>query len=237
VKTVPKIAQALDETEPDALATISRAIKVIGEEKALALLEETLKIEAEGGMLVDDGSRRRSPGGVFFKLVKNQTTSRERGRIFGPSWWGTSKSKPKAKAKPKPITWAESQALSQEALQARKGEATTVKVTIVGQPGRVIEKGAIVITAMDSQKLPALPKALPRPPDDPTTYLVYIAAKQWRKVKDSFDKNPDDKLIIEGYPVFDQRIGESGALTVYAQSVTTMLIQQAKREKQKASSE
>jgi hypothetical protein len=109
-----------------------------------------------------------------------------------------------------------------------------VKVTIIGKPGRIIEKEEVVITAMESKKTPSLHKGLPQPPDDPTTYIVYIAAKQWRKVRDSITKNPDDKLIIEGYPIFDRRIGQQGALTIYAQSVTTKLIQQNRREKQRS---
>jgi hypothetical protein len=60
--------------------------------------------------------------------------------------------------------------------------------------------------------------------------VVYIAMKQWCKVKDSLVRNPEDKLIVEGYPAFDKRIGQTGAMTVYCQSATTKLIQQAQRE-------
>lgn len=60
-----------------------------------------------------------------------------------------------------------------------------------------------------------------------------IARKQWNKVKDSFNQHPDDKLIIEGYPVFDKRIGQTGTMTLYAQSMTTKLLEQARREQQK----
>lgn len=224
MNTVQKIAKRLGEKGELPLATIGRVVKVLGEKRALAILEEALKVEAEGGMLTDDGERRRTPGGVFFKLVKNQTTSRERGGIFGPP--------PKSKTKAKPMSLQEMKVSAKEALTVTKGEASTVKVTIIGKPGRIIEKENVVITAMDSGKIPSLPKGLPQPPAEPTTYVVYIASKQWRKVQDSIAKNPDDKLIIEGYPVFDRRIGEHGALTVYAQSVTTKFIQQNRRAKQ-----
>jgi hypothetical protein len=228
LNVVDKIATSLGETEKSPLATIGRVVKVLGEEKSLALLEETLKIEAGDGMLTEGKTRRRTAGGVFFKLAKNQTSSQERGKIFGPP--------PRTKLKPKiiPITWEESETLSIEALKLPKGEATTVKVTIIGWPGRLIEKEAVVITSMQNPKAPSLPKGLPQPPGDPTTYIVYIAMKQWRTVKSSIKQNPEDKLIIEGYPVFDRRIGQTGAMTIYAQSVTTTLIQQAKREAQRA---
>lgn len=228
MNAVDEIATTLGETEKTPLATIERVLKVLGEEKALALLAETVRVEAEGGLLTDDKARRRSPGGVFFKLVKNRTTSKERGRIFGPP--------PKVKhEKPeiKPITWAESEAFSNEVLELPQGEATTVKVTIIGRPGRIIEKEAVVITSMQNSRAPSLPKGLPPLPEDPTTYIVYIAMKQWRKVRSSIKQNPEDKLIIEGYPRFDRRVGQRGAMTIYAQSVTTTLIQQARREAMK----
>jgi hypothetical protein len=59
-------------------------IKVLGEDRIQALPEQTQQIEAKGGgMLTDDGIQRRTPGGVFFKLTKSQTTPKERWAIFG----------------------------------------------------------------------------------------------------------------------------------------------------------
>jgi hypothetical protein len=225
---VQKITEALTETEPEPLKTIERIVKVLGEERALALFYETLRIETEGGMLTEDGSQRRTRGGVFFKLAKTRTTGRERGLIFIP------KHPPTPKAKPQPLSPEEWLAVSNEALNLVKGEISKVKITVIGRPGRVIEKGEVVITSMQNTKAPTLPSGLPAPPSEPTTYLVYIAQKQWRKVKDSLNQNADDKLIVEGYPVLDKRIGQGGTLTVYAQSTTTKLLEQAKREQQKA---
>uniref|UniRef100_A0A0R3S2D0 Phosphorylated adapter RNA export protein n=1 Tax=Elaeophora elaphi TaxID=1147741 RepID=A0A0R3S2D0_9BILA len=42
----------------------------VGEEKALELFEATRGIEASGGMMIADGTRRRTPGGVFMTLFK-----------------------------------------------------------------------------------------------------------------------------------------------------------------------
>jgi len=200
----------------------------LGEEKALAILEETLKIEAEDGMLTDDGQRRRTKGGVYFKLVKNQTTPKERGKIFGARGDGS--------PIPEPISWEESQQLSSEALALEKGEIEKVKITIVGRPGRIIEKDPVVITSMQNSRPPNLPKGLPKPPGDPTTYIVYMAMKQWLKVKESIEQHPDDVLIIDGYPMFDKRIGKTGAMTIYAQNVNSKLIQEARREAQRTKS-
>ena len=221
-EVVQKIATTLGETNETPLAEIRRVIEVLGEEKALSILDETSKVDAGEGMLTDDGKQRRTLGGIFFKLVKNQTTPKERGKIFGPS----------SRVPLKYFTWEESKELSNEALKLPKGEVTEVKVNIIGRPGRVIEKSTVVITSMQNSQPPNLPKGLPVPASDPTTYIVYIAMKQWSKVKDSIEKNPDDKLIIDGYPAFDKRIGKNGAMTIFAQSVTTQKLQQARRETQ-----
>jgi hypothetical protein len=221
---VEKISAALSEAEAQPVAEIERVIQLLGEERALTILDETLKIEAEGGMLTDDSSHRRSPGGVFFKLVKSQTTPKERGKIFGAR--GSIPPKP-------PVTWEESALLSNEVLQLPKGEANVVKVTLIGRPGRIIEKNNVVITSMQNNKAPNLPKGMPKPPADPTIYVVYMALKQWEKVKETVAKNSADELIIEGYTMFDKRIGQNGAMTIYAQNVTSKLLQQARRETQR----
>ena len=223
---VQKITASLGETEKIPRETIERLVEVKGEEWALTVLAETMKIEAEEGMLTDDGKQRRTPGGVYFKLVKNQISPKERQEIFGPAW--------AASRKPILLTWEEAEQLSNEALNLPKGEASIVKVTIIGRPGRVIEKGNVVITSMQNRKAPPLPKGMPTPPDDPTTYVVYIAMKQWRNIEDSLRDHPDDKLIVEGYPVFDRRIGKNGAMTIFALNATSKLVQQAQRRSKNA---
>jgi hypothetical protein len=219
-----KIADTLGETNPVPLKQIRRIVEILGESRAQTLLDEALDIEAAGGMLTADGKRRRTPGGVFFKLAKDKATPEERRTIFPPP-------KRKKKAKPKPPEPGELARLANEALKG-EGEVTTVKLTIIGRPGRIIEKESVMITSMQSSKPPTLPKGLPRPPGDPTVYVVYIALKQWRKVQVSIQNDPNDKLIVEGYPVFDKRIGQGGVMTVYAQSVTTVEMQHRQRERQ-----
>ena len=44
----------------------------LGRTQARALLTETIRIEEQGGMMVPDGSRRRTPGGVYLYLVYTQ---------------------------------------------------------------------------------------------------------------------------------------------------------------------
>ena len=108
-----------------------------------------------------------------------------------------------------------------------------MKITLIGRPGTVTEKGNVIVTTMQSQKSPPLPKALPSLPSNPTVYAVYIARKQWRRVEESI-KDPEDQLIIEGYPIFDK---DSQTVAVFAIHTTTRLVQAAKRESQRTESE
>ena len=83
------------------------------------------------------------------------------------------------------------------------------------------------LTTLVSPKAPSLPKGLPAPPAELTTTVVFIAAKQWRKVQPALAADPTDRVIVEGYPALDKRIG-GGTLCLYAQSVTTTGLQKAK---------
>jgi CHAD domain-containing protein len=78
---VQQIAQALGETKPAALGQIKRIVQTIGEERALAILQQALDVEQHGGLMLPDG-KRRTPGGVFFRLAKEQTTPEERRQIW-----------------------------------------------------------------------------------------------------------------------------------------------------------
>lgn len=75
-------------------------------------------------------------------------------------------------------------------------------------------------------KLPTLPKGLPAPPAQPTTFIVYVAAKQWRTVEAAL-ADPRDVLIVEGVPMYDERLP---GVALMAQSVTTKTLQATKRQ-------
>ncbi|XP_045777165.1 phosphorylated adapter RNA export protein [Maniola jurtina] len=61
------IAEKLSEEKKELLA---RIVQVTGSSKAIEIFKETQRIEADGGMLVMNGTRRRTPGGIFFFLLK-----------------------------------------------------------------------------------------------------------------------------------------------------------------------
>lgn len=76
------IADALKETDELPRSQIAKVLKVLGAEETLGLLAEVERIEADGGMLVPDGGRRRTPGGVFFHLARQRLPRPHRYSIF-----------------------------------------------------------------------------------------------------------------------------------------------------------
>ena len=89
-----QIATTLGETEPVPLMHIRRIVQTLGPDRALQLLEQAVAVESQGGLMRLDGSRRRTLGGVFFRLAREQSTPAERSRIW--PW----KPKPKPTAAP-----------------------------------------------------------------------------------------------------------------------------------------
>lgn len=74
------IAARLEETNAE---LVERVVQVLGVTRSRKLLGMTEDIEATGGLLIRDKSRRRTPGGVFFFLVKANTTKEEANMVFG----------------------------------------------------------------------------------------------------------------------------------------------------------
>lgn len=83
VRIVADLSTTVDSTDADIAIDITtklserkdllirRVVDIIGKEKAIDFFQKTKKIEESGGMLIMNGSRRRTAGGVYFWLVKN----------------------------------------------------------------------------------------------------------------------------------------------------------------------
>jgi hypothetical protein len=219
-----EIATELQETEKHPVWQISQLLNLCGLEFTRALLEETRQVEANGGMMLPDNSRRRTIGGVFFYLARQKVPKNIKPKIF--PYQQTNQPKPDETP---PLRWGDRMAVL-ETLVDEKGELTTVKVTLIGRPGRIENRKDVYVTAMTHViKSPALPKGVPKPPDTPTLYTVYIGAKQWRRVEEAI-KDPQDALIIEGLAAFDPEIK---GMAVFANSVTTKNLEAKKRQEQR----
>ena len=231
---IDEIAAQFGETEDEPKRLIKRALRTLGEERVRAFVAQALEVEAAGGLLLPDGSRRRTPGGVLFHLMRTGIDKKTSRKIF---WSHTTPQGQGAQGSAQgvdtdamateatPFDWAAFAAAAAEAMNGA-GEASTVKLTLIGKPGTVVERGDVALVALRSEKAPSLPKGVPAPAAPQTDYMALVGMKQWRKVAEALAVDPADKVIIEGYPtVRPDFVG----ITVHATSATTTGIQAAKR--------
>ncbi len=237
------IAVVLGETLPPPVRLITRAVDRLGPDRARALLGQALTVEAQGGFTLPDGTRR-TPGGVFFFLVRTSAEIKREDKAYifprqgshPPQAGGTGAgaSAPSPPPPPPPAAWTDDdyRAINQHLHNEHEiGRATTVKITVIGRPSKVLDRGQTIVLSLRQDTAPALPKGLP----DPTTgtrYALLIAAKQWAKIAEVLDADAEDALIAEGYPSLDPRFPQG--ITVHATSVTTKRTQAAKRAAQEA---
>ena len=222
--TVEKLAEILQEPK---VPLLRQVLRTLGQDRCAAILADTLSCEASGGMLTKDGTRRRTPGGVFFQLVKERATRQERQRLFPPPGPQPHQAPARPHAQPQAPTWAEVQALVPTLPQ---GEAT-VKLTLIGRPAldAVQTRPTYVAFRLQGKAPGPLPKGLPPVPDQqPITWLVVIALRQWNRVQDSLAAHADDTLIIEGHPV----VAGDGTHVLLAQNCTSTVQQREKKQAQ-----
>ncbi len=227
-----QLAAALGETEPQPMEQIARAVDRLGAERARAFLAQVQEIEAGGGRMLPDGSRRRTPGGLFFLLLRQSPDVRQRDKVYiFPQLFQQKKPRTatgdNAAVAPASVVWTDEtyRTLAQQLQQDSSGRLTTVKITVIGRPGTAVEQGQAVVLALVSEKTPALAKGLPEPPAG-TRYTVFVARKQWAKVAEALAADPEDAAIIEGYAALDPRVE---GIAVYATSATTKRLQTATR--------
>jgi hypothetical protein len=167
-ETLAKILQ-----EPK-VPLLRQVLRTLGQDRCAAILADTLTTEADGGMLTKDGTRRRTPGGVFFQLVKARATRQERHRLFYtpmPRHQQTPPSTP-PQAHPQAPTWEEEHALVSTLPQ---GEAT-VKLTLIGRPALEVVQTRPTYVAFRMQGKAPWPAAQ-RPAPGPGPAADYLAGR------------------------------------------------------------
>jgi hypothetical protein len=230
--TGEQLAAVLQEPK---VALLRQVLRTLGQDRTAAILTATLQCEAAGGMRTKDGSRRRTPGGVFFQLVKERVTAHERRRLFPYPAPRPGHGQPQGQLQGQPtaLTWDEAQTIIQTLATQPAGEARTMKLTLIGRPGKVETRGQAVVFRMQGKPPGALPRGLPPvPAQAPLTWNVMVALRQWNRVKDSLAANQDDQLIIEGYPLM-----QGNQHVLLAQSCMSVMLQRAQKAAQRQQTE
>jgi hypothetical protein len=166
-----------------------------------------------------------------YELEGQPIVVKESDKPFQPPPARPAASRPARPAPPPPpppleFEWDDRVDLLEDLLSA-PGSASTAKITVVGRPAQVEERGSTVMVMLQHfMRREGYPKGVPTPPDTPTIYLIFISAKQWKKVAPSLEANPDDILIVEGQAAFDPEIP---GVSVFATGVNSKLLQAASR--------
>jgi hypothetical protein len=218
--TVDTLAEALQEPNRPLLTQV---LRTLGQDRTRAMLTATLEQEAAGGMLTHDGTRRRTPGGTFFQLVRHQASPHERRRLFPRPAPPHGQGPPQV---PRALTWEEARTRIETLATEPPGEARTMKLTLIGRPGKVETRGQAVMFRMQGKPPGALPRGLPPvPAQAPMTWTVMVALRQWQRVQDSLAAHQEDQLIIEGYPAM-----QGSQPVLLAQSCVSLLQQRAQKQ-------
>jgi hypothetical protein len=215
-----KLAVVLGETEEKPIIQLARAVDYLGPEKAQAYADEAVALAAGEGILTKDGSRKRTPGGTFFALVRQ--------RLVNPKKdWRKIKPVMKQRAE-RPATLAEEMpALIEMSQKLKAGQLAGSKTVIIGRPGTLQKQAQFVAFTVKSQQPPALPKGLPTYKGD-TKYLILAATKQWEKVEKKINDDKEDHLYIEGFSTVQPNF--KTGIVVLATNVNTIgLMRQRKK--------
>lgn len=205
------IVETLNESNE---ALVQQVIAVIGVERTQTFFQRTQAVEAAGGLLTASEKRRRTPGGVFFHLVRKGVSKAERKRIFPKESDETRPPEP-----PAPIRWEEMQALLAPLLPKRKaGLATSIQMRLMGRPKRVARARTCIVCEMEGDPPPPLSKAFPPIPADHKPLIgVFISFHHWERVVDKLLDFPENELIIDGWPYIN---AERNFFGLFAQTVT-----------------
>lgn len=218
-----EVAKQLGETKEQPVRQIELIVEHMGKAFTEKHLAETLKIEEKGGMKTEDGKRRRTIGGVFFYIVKGKLNAEQKQLIF-----------PNSPQSGGGIKWDERMehvASLLEKADDEHGQLRYVNVTLNGFIKDVIKKDYTVVTTIRHvHETTPLPKGVPQPPKEPVLYMVYMGLRQWEPVEKALQKNPNDRVIIEGSAFLDF---ETKTFAVLAQTLTTKQLEKQARKKSK----
>jgi CspA family cold shock protein len=202
------IAARLGETEEEPRVQLERVVRYLGAEHALALAQETLDIEAGGGMMLRDGSRRHTPGGVFFRLVRERAAKTQYLSIFYPEYEQVF-----------PLSAEELTERLADAAHWPRASAQSFSFSLTGRPAAIAPPDTsplapyVIFELTSATPELAFTKGLP-PVTEPTVFRVLAPTRQWPRIAQALLDNPEAQVLVSGFPAIDPRT--PGAITLYA---------------------
>jgi hypothetical protein len=76
------VSTQLAEPDPGVIAQIRGVVSALGPERVAVLVRTVVRLEQLGGCLIANGSRRRTPGGLFLVLARACVTRAQRAAIW-----------------------------------------------------------------------------------------------------------------------------------------------------------
>jgi len=207
-----RIARSLDETRAGPRYQIAAIIQHCGPHFADQILQDTRAVLAQGGMLVADGSRMRTPGGIFFLLAHNLMTDEQKRAVF-------------SHARTPSFRWTGRHEIVVPLL-AEPGDVQSVTVTLIGRPCEVWEYDDVIILRMgyEGVKTPT-PRGVPQVQLLNSLYTVFIGLNLWRGLKLEDDRQ---MLVVEGPCAYEAQVE---GLAVYAEKIA---VQKGKKKRKRA---
>ena len=205
-KEARELAKLLGEKQHSAIGQIMRIIRLCGLEYAQEMYAAAIEIEANGGMMLPDNSRRRTPGGVFLYLSRMKLDDTMQKLVFR-----------KSRKKRPLLSWKKRIPLI-ERLQTNQGQVKSMMVSFKGIPGHIEKRAEVVVVTLAAMpKRATLAPGMPTPPSKPAVLTLYVAPKEWEKIE-AAAADPSNLLRIEGICAYDP---ETKSMPVFATSVMT----------------
>lgn len=205
---VNHLMQELDTTTWQQQCQLRRIVQHLGPDNALTILDE-MRSKTKQDNNASKNTQPHTLSNVYFDLVKQQLSPIIRREIFSRPYG------------PQPLDvfaptfdWSDRGVVIAE-IGIDKGVVQTVKITLTGRPGKLVERDNCIITIMQDTESTIVPDELPTPPPNPTQYGVYMTRDQWANVVEAL-RDPSNMLVVEGWPTYDAQFG---GIAVFASDV------------------
>ncbi|KAL4708460.1 hypothetical protein ACJJTC_001176 [Scirpophaga incertulas] len=177
---------------------IGRIVEVLGVHKAIEIYKETQRVEADGGMLVMNGTRRRTPGGIYFFLLKrdNEVSQEMVMKIFNEDRRETARRIKKSRANTRQKVMEQlKQSLTDSELPSllSRGEATVQSEHGSNPPPSPVTDARECSSDTDAPLSPLRPQS---PLPDRTEQSVAVAEVNVRDPRDVQNYDDDDFLEV-----------------------------------------